>query len=630
MYDSNQGGITTLVPLHIDAQSAQAKITALPQPVSLPGLHFISIALVSLSIDNELPTHILIEANYDGTLAEFANAWSAAQPDTIQTLYSMGPAQWHNGGENQLQPFLHEYDWGTGAYYNALVGVSVSDIWKNEALTQKVGASVRSLKTPVEDAPSSIFASLKKQHGTRDYPRKFRVRFGPFATTVVRKAILAFLILCTWVLTRLWQNSDIGLSVHYLDAVLLLAFVAIVVTLMLYVDHRRSGRRSAVFARDGGDQLKTLALTCLTLAVVGLVVWLTGSLTFSGLFALLLYLVFTVLIWPGPALAPFVFRHPLSPLEELTRQSTLLSLLGLVAVLGLHWLLPDGHPAERATTLVVTTVAIMITAGSALFEARLQGGMTKPDFIWIAAPVLIAPVIDIDPASTVTAVLMLFAVIPIVALHGFAFEFAKVRSLEREQLARRPPSAAKLEKIAQFEDRPDKYQNHLLSVTRVHPQRVIALRLVLMATRLALYMSSHKGTLMGIPSIHFARWVLVKHAGHHFLIFLSNYDGPFDSYLDEFIDQASTELNLIWGPTVGFPRTEWMITGGASRNEEFKRYARSSQSPTLFHYCAYPELSLDQIEEQMRLRQALAGTVNEGEESDLLTLFHTGKELSKS
>jgi hypothetical protein len=178
-----------------------------------------------------------------------------------------------------------------------------------------------------------------------------------------------------------------------------------------------------------------------------------------------------------------------------------------------------------------------------------------------------------------------------------------------------------LTEIAEFEDLPDKHQNHLISVTHVHPDRVAALKLVMGTTTIALYLSGHSGTLMGIPTIHFARWVVVHHEGHHFLLFLSNYGGAFDSYLDEFIDNAAPELNLIWGPTIGYPRTRWMVGGGANRREEFKRYARSSQVPTLYHYSAYPHLSVNEIEEQIRLRTALASEASEGEEAELLRLF---------
>jgi len=181
----------------------------------------------------------------------------------------------------------------------------------------------------------------------------------------------------------------------------------------------------------------------------------------------------------------------------------------------------------------------------------------------------------------------------------------------------------------QYEDIEGKRHNHLLSVTRVEPRRVLALKLVLGLSRFFIKWAGHSGTLIGIQTIHFARWVLVPHEGAHYLIFLSNYGGAFDSYLDDFIDNAAIELNLVWGPTTGFPRTRWMIYGGANRREEFKRYARSSQFPSLYHHSAYPQLSVDQIEEQIRLRRAIASETNEAEEADLLKLFQTTAEPYK-
>jgi hypothetical protein len=147
-------------------------------------------------------------------------------------------------------------------------------------------------------------------------------------------------------------------------------------------------------------------------------------------------------------------------------------------------------------------------------------------------------------------------------------------------------------------------QNHLASLTTIKPGlfRLLTLRAVLWAANLAARTSIH-GTLSGIPSIHFAHWSIVNHGRH--LLFLSNYDGSWESYLDDFIDQASVGLIGIWTNTVGFPRTLFLIYEGARDGVAFKTFARSHQTPTAVWYSAYPALTVQRIDTNTQLRDGL-------------------------
>ena len=68
------------------------------------------------------------------------------------------------------------------------------------------------------------------------------------------------------------------------------------------------------------------------------------------------------------------------------------------------------------------------------------------------------------------------------------------------------------------------------------------------------------GFLGPLGTIHFARWVTVPGTGD--LLFLSNYDGSWESYLEDFITRSSAGLTVIWSNTVGFPRTRNLFQGG--------------------------------------------------------------------
>ncbi len=98
------------------------------------------------------------------------------------------------------------------------------------------------------------------------------------------------------------------------------------------------------------------------------------------------------------------------------------------------------------------------------------------------------------------------------------------------------------------------------------------------------------GQLGGIPSIHFAKWLLIDNDQR--LLFLSNYDGSWESYLGDFVDQAAIGLNLAWSCTEGYPATRYLAWGGAHDEERFKAWGRACQRPTQVFYSAYPELSV--------------------------------------
>jgi hypothetical protein len=79
------------------------------------------------------------------------------------------------------------------------------------------------------------------------------------------------------------------------------------------------------------------------------------------------------------------------------------------------------------------------------------------------------------------------------------------------------------------------------------------------------------------------------------LLFLSNFDGSWQSYLDDFVDKAARGLTLAWGNCVGFPRTEDLILQGAAHGTQFKAWARQSQTQNILWYSAYPDLTVNQI-----------------------------------
>jgi deferrochelatase/peroxidase EfeB len=168
-------------------------------------------------------------------------------------------------------------------------------------------------------------------------------------------------------------------------------------------------------------------------------------------------------------------------------------------------------------------------------------------------------------------------------------------------------------------------QNHMISITRRKPGmlRSFTSRLMFwiigeLAARLYA-----PGFLSDIGTIHFARWITVK--GNRDLVFLSNYGGSWESYLEDFITRAHAGLTGVWSNTVGFPRTVNLFQEGATDGERFKRYARHSMIPTRFWYSAYPTLTTANVRTNAEIRRGLSGALTEDEAMAWLAMFGSAR-----
>ena len=110
-----------------------------------------------------------------------------------------------------------------------------------------------------------------------------------------------------------------------------------------------------------------------------------------------------------------------------------------------------------------------------------------------------------------------------------------------------------------------------------------------------------RGHLARVQTIHFARWVFID--GKARVLFASNYDGSHESYMDDFINKAAWGLNLAFSNGFGWPRTDWLLKGGARHELKFKYYQRRHQLPTQVWYKAYPGLTLTDLERNRRIRE---------------------------
>jgi len=177
-----------------------------------------------------------------------------------------------------------------------------------------------------------------------------------------------------------------------------------------------------------------------------------------------------------------------------------------------------------------------------------------------------------------------------------------------------------VKKLVEREDRTHIVQNHMCSITTVKPSafRRLSLRGILWLVNL-LARTSDKGELSGIPSIHFAHWSLIDRGRR--LLFVSNFDGSWENYLDDFIDKASTGLTAIWSNTVGFPKTSWLVREGARDGSRFKANARDKQTFTNVWYSAYKPLTVQTIDNNSQIRDDLFTTLDEMATRDWVRRF---------
>ena len=124
-------------------------------------------------------------------------------------------------------------------------------------------------------------------------------------------------------------------------------------------------------------------------------------------------------------------------------------------------------------------------------------------------------------------------------------------------------------------------QNQLTLVTIVRPGQADRVRAVMAAIDLYAKRLSPPGSLLGISTIHFVKWLVIDNGRR--LVMISDYDGSWESYIDEFAEMILSGLDAIWETSYGYP------PDGARDLPAFKRFLRSHQVPAEIFFSAYPE-----------------------------------------
>jgi len=115
--------------------------------------------------------------------------------------------------------------------------------------------------------------------------------------------------------------------------------------------------------------------------------------------------------------------------------------------------------------------------------------------------------------------------------------------------------------------------------------------------------------LLGLSIIHFARWVIIRRDAwpdlgqpkeqllNDYMLFVSNFNGTWDQYIDAFSDGLPSGLDLFWYSSTKYPKS--VPIGG------FKAYIRANQVDTDYYYNATPGAAQRDIKAALRVRRAV-------------------------
>jgi hypothetical protein len=257
------------------------------------------------------------------------------------------------------------------------------------------------------------------------------------------------------------------------------------------------------------------------------------------------------------------------------------------------------------------------TTSAKLIHQKIQQHVfANPAFSWAKKSIALPQVNWIGMIGFGLLLLLLSPILIIwILILQFFFERKDVHfKLKRSQL-----NEAQMLKLEAYEDLEMQNQFSQLVTMKPGKMRLITFKAMMLVARILIKFIFVKGKLMGIPSIHYAKWVLFDNNKR--VLFFSNFDGSWQQYLGDFIDKSGWGLTGIFSNTSNFPKTRFLIMGGAYDEEHFLAWSRNSEIQTQLWYSAYPHLSIKNINNNSKIRQLLSSNLSEKEALKFLNLI---------
>jgi hypothetical protein len=245
-----------------------------------------------------------------------------------------------------------------------------------------------------------------------------------------------------------------------------------------------------------------------------------------------------------------------------------------------------------------------------------QRVLDNPDFAWIKQPANSPRVnwLGMIGLSLILLIVLPFIIVWILIIHFIHEKKDRNFTLKRSELDSRI-----LTKLETYEDYQN--QNQFTQLVEMKPgnMRLLTIKGVFLFSRTLINFIFVEGKLMGIPTIHFAKWVLFDDDKK--VLFFSNFDGSWQQYLGDFIDKSGWGLTGIFSNTAIFPKTNFLFTGGAYDEEHFLAWSRHTEIPTNVWFSAYPELSIKNINNNSRIRMQLMKHLSKRKAAKFLRLL---------
>ncbi len=200
--------------------------------------------------------------------------------------------------------------------------------------------------------------------------------------------------------------------------------------------------------------------------------------------------------------------------------------------------------------------------------------------------------------------------------------FAAIRRAEKRDWV--DGSQASLDHVAaigDIDDAPGYAQNHVMAVGTLKPGllRVFANAFSLWGVRMLVTFFFRPSFVINMGTIHAARWWRLP--GSRRMIFFANYDGSWESYLEDFITRAHPGQSATWSNWEGFPPTRFLIHEGARDGDRFKRWERTVQRSAPFWYTRFPTFTTDQIRNNALIHAGVARAQSQDDAEEWLRCF---------
>jgi hypothetical protein len=190
----------------------------------------------------------------------------------------------------------------------------------------------------------------------------------------------------------------------------------------------------------------------------------------------------------------------------------------------------------------------------------------------------------------------------------------------REPIAEPSNDIDRVRQLTGYEDQAAQNQLTIIASVKGGWFRLATLRMVLYFLYLLIGLGiPFEQSFFGVKTIHFGRFQLVDRGRR--LLFMSDYDGSWESYLGDFVDRLPYGITAVWSNAAGFPETRYLFFGGTLHEQLFKALVRDHQVPPLTWYSAYPKLTVENIKNNAAIRDGLRGELGHSELARWLQRF---------